>query len=503
MAQQQIVVLVGHDQWRVVHFKRWRYQALHVFTANAENQGLLLDRLKQSARASVYFLTDIADEHYHVEVLPPVRGTARKQLLARRLAAWPFAQGLHAVNKAGSVNGVRQEDRYLFSAIHYPPLREWLQALQKEPLCVQGVYTQALCMPCWVSCLQSGHAQCLIAYFEKQQLRIRYLYRSKLLFSRLLTFTPDEHLSVRINSEIAQTRLYLLSQKWLQESESLQLLWLSEDEHGNGSPLDQLPAPIKQSCISYAEVMRQSGWQLVPDGLSVMDWAAIQVMRHTRRLPNFAPESSLLNVRVARAKRNIAAAGVIMVCVFLIANWMNRQALQKTQIDIQRTSAQLHLWQSAKPASGIAETDLPHLQIFSRAVQGLEASVHFPDRALKILQGVMAVQPVWQVQEVDWRYGAINEPKHTQSALPDNPWVETATIRFARKAANNASEAHQAWQLLLDKLRQHPDVIELKEINISAKSGNPVQTGDTRHSLLPDDQPTLTIKLRGPKGGAA
>ncbi|MEZ0210822.1 MAG: hypothetical protein ACAH08_07675, partial [Methylophilus sp.] len=111
-----------------MHFRGSRYLSLNVFAANAENQLLLLDLLKQYAEAIVYFLTDVTDEQYHVEVLPHVSGAARKQLLARRLAAWPFAQGLHAVHKLDSVKNVRKEERYLFSAIHYPPLRDWLQA---------------------------------------------------------------------------------------------------------------------------------------------------------------------------------------------------------------------------------------------------------------------------------------------------------------------------------------------------------------------------------------
>lgn len=502
MTQQQLVVLVGYDQWRVAHFNGWRYQAVRTFSANAESQKLLLDWLKQFARANVYFLTDIADEHYHIEVLPPVRGIARKQLLARRLAAWPFAQGLHAVHKVDSIQGVRPEYRYLFSAIQHPTLREWLQALQKETLCVQGVYTQALCTPCWASNLLSGHTQCLIAYFGKQQLRIRYLYRSKLLFNRLLTLAPDESLGIRISREIAQTRVYLLSQKWLQESEPLQVLWLSEDEHSHGLPLDQLPATIKQICTAYADVMRQSGWQLAPGGLGVMDWAAIQVIRHTRQLPNFAPEASLLNASVVRAKRNITLTCVLMVCLFVMAHWISQKVLQKTHVDIQRTNAQLKLWQAVKPALGIVKEDLPRLQTFSRAVQSLESSARFPNRALTILQDVMAGQPMWQVKEVGWHYGATHESRHKQAALPDNHWTEASTIKFSRQKAVNSSDAYQAWQALLEKLRQHPDVLELKEMNASVTSGSSIHQGDTRQSLLLDDQPALTIKLREPKGAA-
>jgi hypothetical protein len=291
----------------------------------------------------------------------------------------------------------------------------------------------------------------------------------------------------------------------------LHLLWLSEDAYRNGLPSDSLPAIIKQSFISYADVVHQSGWQPIPVELSVMDWAAIQALRHNRQLPNFAPEASLLNARVLKAKRMITAASIITMCVCGVTHWVSQQSLQKIQINIRQTNADLKRWQSAIPALGIAEADLPRLLTFSRVMQRMETSARFPDRALTILQGVMAGQPVWQVQELAWGDGSTSgitdrpenkQPAHEQSAHSDSHW-ETVTIRFARQQAVAFPEAQQAWPLLLEKLRQHPDVLEVKEMNASAHSDSPVQKGDTRQPLLPDYQPALTIKLRAPGGPAA
>lgn len=493
MARYQLVVLVGEAEWRVVHFRGWRYQALYVFSADADNRGLLLDNLGRYPGANLYFLTDLAEEHYHIETCPPVRGAARKQLLARRLAAWPFAQGLHAVHRVGCTPGLPQAERYLFAAIHNQPLSQWLQS---QALRVQGVYTQALCSPCWATYWRSGHAQCLIGYFEKQQLRLRYLYQSQLMFSRLITLVPDASLHLRISSEIAQTRLYLLSQQWLQEGEPLQLLWLSDDAECNVATSKELADVIQQSNLSYAELMRQSGWPLLPDGLAVMDWAAIQVVLHNRRLPNLAPKASLLNARVIRAKRMITLAGVFMICLFVVANCMSQQALQKKQSEIRRTRALLQLWQSAKPAWKVADADLPRLQAFSEAVQGLEAAENFPGRALTILQAVVKGQTVWQVNNVDWGYGYTPASGNMQSAVPDRHWAETVTIRFAKQKAAHPAEVHQAWQALLESLRLHPDILELKEVNDLTASSGPTQQGDTRLSLSPDHQPSLTVRLR-------
>jgi hypothetical protein len=493
MARYQLVILVGQAEWRVIHFSGWRYQDLYVFTANADMQRLLLEHLQRYAAARLYFLTDIAEEHYHIELCPPVRGTARKQLLARRLAAWLYAQSLHAVHRVSSTPGLPQADRYLFAAIHYLPLN---QLLQSQPLRVHGVHTQALCSPCWVSTLPSAHTHYLIGYVEKQQLRLRYLYRSQLVFSRLLALVPDASLNLPISSEIVQTRLYLLSQQWLQEGEPLHLLWLSEDGHDQDLSPQQLPALIQSTTMSYAALLRQSGWQSVPPGLSVMDWLAMQVLLHNRQLPNLAAQAALLSVHALRAKRMLVAACSCMILLLLAANYLSLQAMQKTQSDIRHASAQIQLWQSAQPAWGIADADLPRLQTFSQAVQDLQAAARYPDRLLIIVQQVMAGQQVWQVNTIDWVYAATPAATAALGQVAQPQSAETATIRFSRQTGVSAADAQQGWQLLLQKLRLHPHILALKEMRGANASASQSRQGDTRLSEAHEDQAALSFNLR-------
>jgi hypothetical protein len=498
MAQLQLVVLITHDQWRVAHFRGGRYHSLTEFSAHTENQPLLLDLLKKHAEATVYFLTDIADEHYHVEVLPHVSGAASKQLLARRLAAWPFTQGLHAVHILDTVQNVRKEDRYLFSAIHYPPLRDWLQALQHKNMRVRGVYTQALCFPCAISNSQSADTHCLYIYLQKQQLRIHYHYKAKLLFSRLLTLSIDESLRSRLNDEVTQTRLYLISQQWLQEKEPLHMVWLGEGANASGLASEQLPAAIKQTFKAFPDVIGHSG-RRVPNAFNEVEWAAVQVVLRKRHLPNFAPEVNLLGDRIQRGKHNIILAGGMMVSVCLIVGWLGQQSIKNTQLSIQKTETKIGQWQAAKPAWGFAEADLPRLQTLSSGVQRIKTATRLPDRALAMLQGVMTHQKFWQVKKVEWRYG----PMIDQSVQPDNQWYETVSVLFFKKENAMALNAHQEWQLLLENLRQHPEVFELKEIHSSPTSGLPEQRGDTRQLSRPDDQPSIDIWLRPQEKTAA
>lgn len=487
---QQLVILVGNDQWRVLHI-RARQCELRVFSASDDGQQLLLDLLQQHAAAAVYFLTDIADEHYHVEVLPHVGRTATKQLLTRRLAAWPFVQGLHAVHKVGTVKGLREEDRYLFAAIHSVPLRDFLQVMQKQSIRVQGIYTQALCTPCLHVRLHPAEPHCCYVYYANRQLRLRYLYQSRLLYSRLITLAADDSLCKRIVNEIAQTRLYLISQHWLQDTQSLTLFWLSEDATVSDLAVEQLPAGVKLVCWTYADVIRHFGCGPVPQGLNAMDWAAVQVMLSTRQLPNFAPPTVLLKERIAHAKRKITIAGGLMLGLFVTISWISQQCMESAQLKLHHSKKSLRQLQAAKPKWQFSDVELQRMQSLSQAMQGLGSSTRLPDHALAVLQSSISGLNAWQIKEIEWRYGPAQEPP----SQAGSDWIQTVFVTFTQKEITDSSNVRQEWQFLLEKLRQHPDIVELKEVNVVPASGNAARQGDTRGSSLPVVQ-TLKIKLR-------
>lgn len=484
MAQQRLIVLINSMQWQVLHFSGTRYREMRAYAANEENQLPLLNWIKQFPAATVAFLTDIADEHYHVEVLPHVGGLARKQLLERRMAAWPFAQELHTIHYIDRVQGLRREDRYLFSAMHYPFLQRWLQALQQQEMRVQGIYSQALCLPCW---LPGGtHRLCL--WLGKQQARLCYLYRNRLLFSRLLALTAGMPVIAHIANEVIQTRFYLMNQQWLQEHETLQLLCLSDDA-ANDLSRQQWPAEIQPTIVAYTGLIRQFD-EAVPDAVSVTEWAAVQVILNTRRLPNFAPAEALMHERIARAKRVIQEACAIMACLFAMTAWSSHQQLQRAQGDTQTAQANLLRWQAAISVPEVSEAALPQLHTLALAMQALEVSALLPDRTWQILQQTMTGQDSWQLQTLAWQYGAA-----TDSKGQDKRWSERVSLIFARKGSPASDSAIQDWQSLLEKLRAHPDVLDVVEIRASNAAGNPVLSGDTRQMPATADSLQLEIRL--------
>lgn len=492
MAQLRLVVLVNSAQWQVLRFSGSRCCELREFSTDADNQSELLNWLKQFPKAVICFLTDLADEHYHVEVLPHVSGTAEKQLLGRRLAAWPFAQELHAVHRLNSLQKSRRENRYLFSAIHYPPLVSWLQSLQHQGMRVQGVYTQALCLPCWISSLQPNSAHCLCVDFDRQQLRIRYLYQSRLLFSRVFTLPENETTSLRVASEIAQTRVYLINQRWLLENDTLHLFWVGESVKTSQLSSEQLPVSIKQTYVSNSELMQQLKLDPPPNGLSAINWAAAQVIIHTLQLPNLATVASLSCDRIARAKRTLQLVSAAMACLFAVACWSSQEDERHSQLRIQEATANLHLWQNALPSSEFAEADLPRLQTLVMAVQGIGVSARLPDHAFSIIQNMLTEFSLWQLQKIEWHDGyACSKTMHV-----DTGGAETMTVSFSRTKAVSELAANQEWRVLQEKLQTHSDIDSVVEINSSRSPESGLQHGDTRQAVQLGGQQILKICLR-------
>lgn len=483
------IVLVRHHQWRVVRFQGKKYQELRVFPGDTQGQVQLLDWLKSFAKSQVSFLTDIPEEHYHVELLPPVRGSARKQLLARRLAAWPFSRELHAVHRVDTVQNARPEDRYLFSAIHCPPLSTCLQNLEQQGISIQGIYTQSLCLPGWIPSMENAHQLCV--QVEREHVRIHYLFTGRLLFSRQLPLSHDIAFAPWIVNELAKIRLYLVHQHWLPESGVLHLLWMGNHNFLDDLPELPLPEAATQTRMTYEELIQANGWRL-PVEVNAAEWAAIQILLNHPHVSNLAPYHLLLPAQVARDKRHIRWACFATLCLSVMAGWSNQQALQYTQFEIANTRTTLQQLQADLPAMQFAESDGPELQMFSNTVSALAASARLPHRALELLEDTLAEVESWQLDKMEWRYEPVDQAGESGQAVTG--WSEAILIHFSRHKEAVAIQAHHDWQHLMHKLQAHPETLRVTEIRETAID-NQMQ-GDTRELSMDSDQHALKVHMR-------
>jgi hypothetical protein len=479
MAKHRFVVLIDQETGvHIAHFSGREMLALRACDlADEGNRLALLRWCQQFLQARIIFLSNLADEHYHVETLPHVRGAAGRQFLLRKLAAWPFAQGLHTVFRLNSVKTLRKEDRFLFAAIFYPPLSAWLPELQRQSLRIEGMYTQALTLACWLPALPKGVVHRLCIQCRQQQVRISYLQQVGLFFSRLISL-PREGFSdldvrfERIAQEANQTRMTLTQQRWIQEADVLQIVWLGEVPDDVGEVKKYLPSHYLWVCIPALELSRQFAGNPAPEGLDVMDWAAMHSVLERDALPNLAPAEALRPRSIARLKRQLHWAGVAMTSLMLLAGWMGIQATKHDLLQAEQLNHRLQGFKSAQPVSEMSLSQLPRLRALTQTVQTLEASARLPDDALLLLHSAVEDISHWQLTtlewEANWSTDSPDDGKDDQQALLTT-WI---TTEF-----NHQAQAE--WQQLYKSLQSLPGIEKVEVVRPSDAYASPRQ-GDTR-----------------------
>jgi len=502
MANHHFIVLIDQLRWRVVQMRGQAFLAMRTFEVDDGSRAELLRWWQAFPQATVSFLTNHADEHYHVEGLPHVRGATGRQLLMRKLAAWPLSQGMHAVCRLDTVQTLRRESRFLFVACLYPPLADWLPTLQAAAIRVQGVYTHALSLACWLPPPQQNVTHCLCIEYTQQQVRLSYLQQQRLFFSRLILLPPDlfstsEACAARILHEVGQIRMTLLHQQWLQQADVLHIAWLGLVPMEASWIKPQLPAGCAWTDLSDAVLARQLGYRAMPDGLSVMDWAALQVVLKGS-LPNLAPEYALLAGSIVRVRRRLHWAGMVMAAMMIVAGGVAIRATQFAEARMQQVRYQLSALPAA-PTSSVSEAQLPQMRAFTQAMQSLQSSVQSPGPALAMMQQALAGVVHWRVASLEW--AVADQPLAPALSKPAFDWQETLTITWNKVEQSGA--ASEEWQQLLRRLRELPVVEKVDVLTPMASTDASQRQGGTGPALWPDHPPVLKVYLRHDRPGAA
>lgn len=509
MAKHHFVVLIDQTSWRVAHFAGGQFLELRSFSPVDDDLTAWLSWFQQFPHAVISFLSNLADEHYHVETLPHVRGSTGRQLLMRKVNAWPFAQGLHAIVRLDTVRTLRREDRFLFAALANPRLVSWLSRLAPPFPHIQGVYTQALCMPSWLPKLPPGIVHRVCIQCTKQQVRISYFQQKRLFFSRLISFSQtifaslDERFN-RITQEAGQLRLTFIQQRWMQESDVFEVMWLGEVPQELDLVKKYLPSGSVWTCLSMPDLQHQLGYQRVPDGMDVMEWTAMQPVLDDHALPNLAPSQLLLTNSMIRIKRRMHWAGAVAAALMLFAGYVGVQATQHSYLKVHTLSLQLPGLKPVNPYSDIRPDELARIRALTQTVQIVQSTLRLPDHALTMLQQALGGVQHWQLISVEWQCDWLNEQATSDSRFNHlTGCQEKLTASWSTVALSD--EAITEWQKIISGLKRHPAIEQVEVLSVSepsaiAGAAAPRQ-GNTRQKL--SMTPILKLHLRASSSTSA
>ena len=200
------------------------------FDAAAGGTEAFADYLRRYPHSQFYMMADVAEEGFHCDTVPFVRGKDRKALFERRLAQYFYGSRLAAAMPQGRERTGRRDERVLFSALTRPEVFEpWLACLRNAQIRVVGLYSLPIVSAALVRKLARGLDRCLLVSIDRAGLRQSYFEQENLRFSRL---SPLQGLGMRETAllsavESAKTYQYLVGQRLIPRGTTVPVLVLA------------------------------------------------------------------------------------------------------------------------------------------------------------------------------------------------------------------------------------------------------------------------------------
>ena len=184
------------------------------FDADEGGRRAFAATLQMFKGSPVSVMVDSVDEDYRLETLPHVIGSARREMLERRLrqvsrnalfsAAWP----------QGRETSGRHDDRYLFIILsNHDAVRPWLDLLHQHGVHLAELTVLPAISHILLQRIGPAEPHVLLVSEHSGGLRLSYFEHGNLRFSRLTAPESTDGRAPDIASEITKTDLYLNSQR--------------------------------------------------------------------------------------------------------------------------------------------------------------------------------------------------------------------------------------------------------------------------------------------------
>lgn len=172
-----------------------------------------------------YVLTDLVEEDFHLETIPPVQGNERAALLQRKFTQRYHGTDFYLATELQRHTDGRHDVDMLLSALTNPALiQPWLDSLHAAHIPLVGIYSVAQLSAAWLGDAKTPWWQpanqftatgsmieelLLVSYQTGAGWRQSYFKSGKLQFSRLSPLPANTDLPAHLAKELPRTRQYL------------------------------------------------------------------------------------------------------------------------------------------------------------------------------------------------------------------------------------------------------------------------------------------------------
>nr|WP_314859155.1 hypothetical protein [uncultured Undibacterium sp.] len=227
------LLYLTNNQLSAVIWDKGELSDVRFFDNYASGWSKFADYLADMTILPAYFLTDLIEEDFQRDTIPHVFGSARKNLIERRLNSLYRDTPYRDATRQGRDKQGRKDDQMLFSALTNPQLlKPWVDALQNLKIDIAGIFSVALLNPMLLKHLNLGKQAALLVTHQSTGLRQSFFQDGYLRFSRLAPETAwsPESIADTTTVEIGKTRQFLASTRQLARGAPLEIVVVAQDE---------------------------------------------------------------------------------------------------------------------------------------------------------------------------------------------------------------------------------------------------------------------------------
>jgi hypothetical protein len=213
------------------------------FDVTEDGRQRFLRYLDGQRKSLFWLLVNVADEGFHIEKIPFLRGDDRETVIARKLGQHFFSATLTAALSLGYEKSRRKDERVLLAALtNNEFFAPWLAALASSGVALAGVHSLSMLGPSLLRKLGVADERCLLLTIQDQSIRQSYLEKGQLQFSRL---SPLQNSSIggiaqTFAAEARKLQQYLVSQRLLGRQQAIRACLVAHP---------QAISAIESSCV--------------------------------------------------------------------------------------------------------------------------------------------------------------------------------------------------------------------------------------------------------------
>lgn len=404
--RQTIIVYVTHHRLMVSLWQGQQYQSHQIYQHQEADHVAFRHYLSQHKKAALYLIVDSMEEEYQLAVLPHVKASVRREMLARKLSQFSRNSDYKTAYFLYRETASRQDDVFVFLALTNPHfLQAWMAIIQSEQALFVGMYAWPTLSQAMVCQMKMPPPQLLFCERLSSGWRQTYFQDGGLRISRL---TPIEPLSLPLLSdfylaEIEKMQLYLRSQRMINDAIALPVM-LSSLDMANGELVKALEQrghkchvlnrqhAIKKYHLKRADI------QAYPE-LQFMQW-----LSDMDKSANLAPAELTKAHHIQQLANKIYKITILLMVVgILIAASFYLQAVKKNE-QVEHLEKQTHslLKQQALMMSQSPESPLSGSALKAVVTTAEMVSQQSPLPFLQVMSTVLEEAPEISINRIHW-----------------------------------------------------------------------------------------------------